>query len=465
MPLVKTTMTAPRTVFENRIRRRRVAVLGLGRSGIAASEMLLAHGAQVLASDAGTNADLETAAARLRDLGAWVELGSHTAEALLSVDYIVVSPGLSGRLPVLEAARRKGVPIFSEIEVAFWLCSGDVLAVTGTNGKTTTVTLLHAILERAGLAARLAGNVGTPFASIVDNLGTNPVVLEVSSYQLEHIETFRPRVAALLNITPDHLERHGSLEMYAAMKYRLGENAAAGDTIVLNADDPLVRQMPVPAGARALYFSTLQFLPEGVYAEGGHLVYRMGDRQGRLVALEEIRIPGPHNRANAAAASAAALSYGVEPEAIAAVLKEFPGVPHRIEPLGVRRGARVFNDSKATNVDAMLMALRSVEGPIILLVGGRAKGDDPHAADELIRAHVRQVIAFGEARMRFADAWRGIVPVEVVDDLAQATRSAFAKAEPGDAILLSPACASFDQFKNFEDRGDRFRGYVSAIDA
>jgi UDP-N-acetylmuramoylalanine--D-glutamate ligase len=458
-------MTAPRTVFEDRIRRRRVAVLGLGRSGIAASEMLMAHGAQVLASDAGSNPDLQSAADRLRDLGAWVELGSHTTEALLSVDYIVVSPGLPGRLPVLAAARQRGVPIFSEIEVAYWLCRGDVLALTGTNGKTTTVTLLHAILQRAGLDARLAGNVGTPFAAIVDDLGSRPVVLEVSSYQLEHIETFRPRVAALLNIGPDHLERHGDLDTYAAMKYRLGENTADGDTIVLNADDPLVRQMPVPAGARAFYFSTQQFLPEGVYIEGGELVFRMPDRQGTLLPCDEIRIPGPHNRANAAAAAAMALTYGIEPDAIASVLREFPGVPHRIEPLGVHRGCRVYNDSKATNVDAMLMALRSVEGPIVLLVGGRAKGDDPHAADELIRSHVRQVIAFGEARRHFADAWRPIVPVQVVDDLRTATREAFATASPGDAILLSPACASFDQFKNFEDRGDRFRIYVAEADS
>lgn len=457
-------MTAPRTVFEDRIRHRRAAVLGLARSGTAACEMLLTFGASVLASDAGTDDELKLTADRLRDLGAWVELGGHSIDALLSADYLVTSPGLPGRLPVLEAARRKGVPIFSEIEVASWICRGDILAVTGTNGKTTTVTLLHQMLLEAGFQAKLAGNVGTPFSAVVSDLGTNPVVLEVSSYQLEHIETFRPTVAALLNIGPDHLERHGNLEGYAAAKYRLGENMKEGDTLVLNADDPLARKMPVAEGARSFYFSTQQFLPEGVFCEGEHLVSRIAERQEILIALADIRILGPHNRSNAAAAAAVALGYGVDPAAIARALKSFAGVPHRIEPLGLHRGCRVFNDSKATNVDAMVMALRSVAAPIVLLVGGRAKGDDPHAADGLVKERVRCVIAFGEARARFAEAWKGLVPVRLADDLRQATQAAFEVARPGDAVLLSPACASFDQFKNFEQRGDLFRTYVAEAD-
>ena len=461
---VKRTMTAPRTVFEDRIRHRRVAVLGLARSGTAACEMLLSHGASVLASDTGTDDELKVTAERLRDLGAWVELGGHSIDALLSADYLVASPGLPGRLPVLEAARLKGVPIFSEIEVASWICRGDILAVTGTNGKTTTVTLLHEMLLEAGLHAKLAGNVGTPFSAVVSDLGTNPVVLEVSSYQLEHVETFCPTVAALLNIGPDHLERHGDLEGYAAAKYRLGENMKAGGTLVLNADDALARKMPVADGARSFYFSTQQFLPEGVFCEGENLVHRIAEKQEVLIALADIRIPGPHNLANAAAAAAVALCYGVDPRAITRALKAFAGVPHRIEPLGLHRGCRVFNDSKATNVDAMIMALRSVDAPIILLVGGRAKGDDPHAADRLVKERVRCVIAFGEARARFEEAWKGLVPVRLEDDLQKATQAAFEVARPGDAVLLSPACASFDQFKNFEQRGDLFRTYVALAD-
>jgi len=462
---VKRTMTAPRNAFEDRIRHRKVAVIGLARSGKAASEMLLGHGAQVLASDAGTHDELQATAERLRDLGAWVELGGHDLDALLGADYLVASPGLSGRHPVLEAARARGIPVFSEIEVASWLCLGDILAVTGTNGKTTTATLLFEILLSAGRDAKLAGNVGTPFSSVVDELGANPVVLEVSSYQLEYIETFRPTVAALLNIGPDHLARHGDLDAYTAAKYRLGENMVEGDTLVLNADDPLARKMPVPAGARSFYFSTQQFLPDGVFCEGDHLVYRIAEQQGTLIALADLRIPGEHNRSNAAAAAAVALSYGIAPEAIARALESFAGVPHRIEPLGIHRGCRVFNDSKATNVDAMLMALRSVEAPIVLLVGGRAKGDDPHAADLLLKERVRCVIAFGEARAHFEAAWKGIVPVQLADHLQGATEAAFAVARPGDAILLSPACASFDQFKNFEERGDLFRTYVGGVDA
>lgn len=452
-----------RTTYPDRIRNRRVAVLGLARSGAAVCEMLLGHGAQVLASDSGDTDKLRQTAEHLRDLGAWVELGGHTAEALLRTDYLVVSPGLKPNLPVIAAASEKGIPVFSEIEVAYWLCSCDVLAITGTNGKTTTVTLLHRILQTAGLDAQLAGNVGTPFSSVVNQTG--PVVLEVSSYQLEHIETFRPNVAALLNIESDHLERHGSMEGYVKTKYRLGENQRPGDTFVLNADDAWARRMTVNAGVKSLFFSTQQFLPEGVFCEDENLVFRVHDHQGTILPISAIRIPGPHNQSNAAAAAAMALAYGVSPEAIAEALRTFEGVPHRIEPLGTRQGRRFFNDSKATNIGAMLMALRSVEPPIVLLVGGRHKGDDPHAADDLIREKVRAIVSYGEARARFEEAWSKIVPVVVVDNLEEATHRAFALSRPGDAIVLSPATASFDQFENFEHRGEKFREYVAQIEA
>jgi len=457
-------MTPERTVYPDRVRNRRVAVLGLARSGVAACEMLLSNGAQVLASDAGDNDVLQARAEQLRDLGAWVELGGHTEESLLRADYLVVSPGLKPVLPVLVKARELGIPVFSEIEVAYWLCRGDILAVTGTNGKTTTATLIHRMLEAGGHDARLAGNIGVPFSAVVSHT-SGPIVLEVSSYQLERIEEFRPTVAALLNVEPDHLDRHGDLESYAQAKYRIGENQGEGDTFVLNADDAVSRRAPVAEGARSFYFSTQQFLPEGVFCEDGNLVYRVADRRDVILPLDEIRIPGPHNRSNAAAAAAMAIAYGVSPDNIAETLRRFEGVPHRIEPLGIRQGRRFYNDSKATNIGAMLMALRSVERPIVLLVGGRHKADDPHAADELIREKVRAIVAFGEARSRFKEAWSQIVPVVEVDNLEEATRRAFGLSRSGDAVLLSPACASFDQFQNFEERGDRFRAYVEEIDA
>lgn len=456
-------MTPERPVYPDRIRNRRVAVLGLARSGMAACEMLLANGAQVLASDAGDSELLHKRAEHLRDLGAWVELGGHSKDALLSADYLIVSPGLKPDLPVLQAATQTGIPVFSELEVAFWLCRCDVLAVTGTNGKTTTATLLYEMLSTAGMQAKLAGNVGVPFSSVVA-AGTGPVVLEVSSYQLERIEEFRPQVATILNVEPDHLDRHGDLEGYAHTKYRIAENQGEGDTFVLNADDAWSRKAPVAPGARAFFFSTQQFLPEGVFCEEEKLVYRMADRSDAILPLAEIGIPGPHNQANAAAAAAMALAYGVDPAAIAQTLRTFQGVPHRIEPLGMRQDRRFYNDSKATNIGAMLMALRSVERPIVLVVGGRHKGDDPHAADELIRAKVRAIVAFGEARDRFEEAWSKLVPVTLAENLEEATQRAVALSRPGDAVLLSPACASFDQFTNFEERGDRFREYVDQMD-
>jgi UDP-N-acetylmuramoylalanine--D-glutamate ligase len=435
-------------------------VLGLARSGVAVSTLLLEHGAEVLASEAQENDSTRAVAARLRDLGAWVELGHHTPEALLKVDFVVPSPGVPNSHPVLLAAAKLGIPIFSEIEVAFWVTSGDVLALTGTNGKTTTVTLLHEMLLASGKASRLAGNVGRAYSSVAAT-GSGPLVLEVSSYQLEHIETFRPAVAGLLNITPDHLDRHGSFEAYAAMKFRIAENQGEGDTLVINADCAETLKIPVPPRVRALRFSAEQVLSEGVFWQNDRLVYRTAAGSGELVEPGELQLPGRHNQANAAAAAAMALAYGCPPDKVAEAIRNFRGVPHRIEYLGEGSGVRVYNDSKATNVDAMKVALRAVAGPIVLLVGGRAKNDDPHSADALIRAHVRAVVCYGEAQERFASAWSALKPVVRVETLAEAVRSGFELSKPGDALLLSPACASFDQFENYEQRGDRFREYVS----
>ena len=458
METVKDVM-ATSHVHPERIRGRRVAVLGLARTGGAVSRMLLSAGAEVLASDRGDTDRLQQNAEQLRDLGAWVELGRHTADVLARVDFVVPSPGIAADHPVLVKARTKGVPVFSEIEVAFWLHAGDVLAVTGTNGKTTTATLLHHMLKQDGLQARLAGNVGLAYSAIAAGL-PEPVVLEVSSYQLEYTETFRPIVSGILNITPDHLERHGDLAHYAAAKFRIVENQCDGDTVVLNADCPTSRELRPPPGVHTIYFSTTQFLPEGVYCDHGNLVYRTPAGDGVITSLDRIRLPGAHNLANAAAAAAMALAYGAAPESIAGALAAFEGVPHRLEPLGTRRGRRVINDSKATNVGAMCMALDAVAGPIVLLVGGRAKGDDPADALSLLSQKARAVIAYGEARAHFQRAWQSRIQVDLTGDLRAAVERAFAISRPGDAVLLSPACASFDQFNDFEERGDRFREYV-----
>jgi UDP-N-acetylmuramoylalanine--D-glutamate ligase len=444
-----------------RIRNRRVTVLGLARSGEAVCTLLLEQGAEVLASEARDDDRTRAVAARLRDQGAWVELGQHTAEALVNVDFVVPSPGVPASHPVLQAARQAGVPIFSEIEVAFWVTSGDVLALTGTNGKTTTVTLLQEMLRAAGHASRLAGNVGRAYSSVAGQ-GSGPLVLEVSSYQLEYIETFRPAVSGLLNITPDHLDRHGSFEAYAATKYRIAENQGEGDTLVINADCPHAVNIPVPPRVRVLRFSTEREVSDGVFWRDGRLVYRTAAGSGTIVSRDDLKIPGTHNQSNVAAAAAMAMAYGCPAPAVAGAITEFRGVPHRIEFLGDASGVRVYNDSKATNVDAMVVALRAVQGPIVLLVGGRAKNDDPHTADALVRERVRAVVCYGEARDRFAGSWAPLVPVVQVEDLAEAVQEGFRLARSGDALLLSPACASFDQFENFEQRGDRFREYVRA---
>jgi UDP-N-acetylmuramoylalanine--D-glutamate ligase len=464
MPVTETMIALKRRTHPERIRGRHVAVLGLARTGEAVCDLLLKGGAQVHASEIREDATLHETASRLRGLGAQVELGKHSVDTILQSDYVVPSPGLPLSHPVLQQARRRGIPIFSEIEVAAWLCSMPVLAVTGTNGKTTTATWLQFMLKEGGLNPHLAGNVGTAFSRVATR-ASGPVVLEVSSYQLEHIETFRPHVAGLINVTPDHLERHGDLSTYAATKYRLAENQVPGDTAVLNADDALAREMPVPDEVRRTFFSIRQFLPEGVFCTEGRLIYRLAGEEGELIRLDRIGVPGWHNQANAAAASAMALAFGVDTEALSRALAHFTGVPHRIEYLGDFDGRRVYNDSKATNVGAMQVALEAVMGPIVLLVGGRHKGDDPHTVDNLVRERVRTIVAYGESRERFAEAWSKLRPVRVVDNLEAAVTEAFAASQPGDAILLSPACASFDQFRDFEERGDCFRAYVDAQSA
>jgi UDP-N-acetylmuramoylalanine--D-glutamate ligase len=459
MQTVEWKMVADSHVFPDRVRNRKVAVLGLARTGTAVCEMLVAGGAQVLASDIRNDESTQRAGQRLREMGVSVELGMHSEDALLRADFIIPSPGLTPSIPVLIKAREWGIPIFSEIEVAFWLCRGDVLALTGTNGKTTVATLLHRMLSSGGLDASLAGNVGLAFSAVATK-GSGPVVLEVSSYQLEFVDTFKPVVSCLLNVAPDHLDRHGNIDDYADIKYRIAASQGDGDTVVLNADDPRVRKMPVPPGTRALFYSIRQFLPEGVFCEDGRLVYRVDGREGEFVKLDELKIPGWHNHANAAAAAAMALAYGVDPDKIAAALRAFEGVAHRIESLGAFAGVRVYNDSKATNVGAPPVALEAISGPLVRRVGGRHKYDEPHMLDKLIQEHVRAVVAYGESADRFATAWQDRTEVLVQPDLAAAVKKAFEVAHAGDAILLSPACASFDQFTDYEDRGDRFKSYV-----
>jgi UDP-N-acetylmuramoylalanine--D-glutamate ligase len=412
----------------------RALVLGLARSGEAAALALARRGVSVL----GVDANAEVAVGRLLAAGVEVHLGASPDSALLEgVELLVKSPGVPSEVPLVAAARARGMPVWSEVELGARLLRDPDIGVTGTNGKTTTAELLGAVFRAAGRPVKVAGNVGRPLCALDGELvATDAVVCELSSFQLEDIERLRVHVAVLLNLTPDHLDRHGTLGRYRAAKLRIFENQEEGDVAV------------VPRGFG------------DVPGRGGRVEFGASDE---LPA--EPRIPGEHNRENAAAASAAARAVGIPDEAIAEALRTFPGVPHRLELVRDVAGVRFVNDSKATNPESAERALRAYVDPLRVILGGSRKGT-PFAA--LARAarqtSVERAYLIGETAEELAAALGGEgVPLERCADLETAVGRAFADAQPGDIVLLSPACASFDQFANFEDRGERFRAIVEAL--
>ena len=411
---------------------RRALVVGLARSGRAAALALAARGVEVVAADR----DEELDTGRLRAAGVEVRLGADDPALLDGVDLLVKSPGVPAEAPLVAAARERAVPIWSEVELAYRFLRGNpVLGVTGTNGKTTTTELLGAIFRAAGRPVEVAGNVGRPLSTVADPDPDAWVVAELSSFQLEDIDAFRATVGVLLSVTPDHLDRHGSLEAYTAAKLRLFENQTAEDTAVVPRGFP-----PVPGAGRRIEFGPEDELPA------------------------EPRLPGTHNRENAAAATAAARAAGIPDEAIAEALRTFAGVPHRLEPVGEVGGVRYVNDSKATNPEAAERALTAYDR-IRLILGGSRKGASFDALARAAREQgVLRAYLIGESATEIAAALdREGVPYLASGDLEAAVHAAAADAGPGDVVLLSPACASFDQFNDYEDRGERFRALVEAL--
>jgi UDP-N-acetylmuramoylalanine--D-glutamate ligase len=440
------------------LRGKEVTVVGLGRSGIGAARLLLAKGARVFLSDAAESDTLKAHAARLRAEGAEVELGTHTEARFTRADLVVTSPGVPTGLPVLEAARRAGVSVVGDFELAARFCTVRTLAVTGTNGKTTTTELLHAMVAAGGTRTLLAGNNATPFSeAVLADPPADIIVLEVSSYQLEACETFRPWAGAVLNLTPDHLGRHGSMEAYAAAKARLFMNQGAGDIAVLNADDPIVAAMHVPPGPRLYHFSMCREVPEGLWLD--REVIRCG--RAAIAHVRDCPLPGRHNLANALAALTLIEACGLPWDAALQALRRFRGVEHRIEWVARHEGVDYYNDSKSTNVDSLQVALESFSRPIVLIAGGRGKGAPYAPLAPLIQARVKRLITIGEDAPLLEAAFGGITRTERAADMEDAVLRARGSAAPGDVVLLSPACASFDMYRNFEERGRDFKRCVT----
>jgi len=450
--------------IEQKIKGRRVGILGMARSGIAAATLAKKEGGQPFVSDAAEAGRLTEQIRRLETAGIPFETGAHT-DKLLMCDYLIISPGVKLTIDILAQARAKGVPIFSELEFASWFCKGKIAAITGTNGKTTTTALTGELFKAAGVPCQVCGNIGLAFTEVVAELPSNGVaVVEVSSFQLETIADFRPHVAAILNVTPDHIDRHGSFEAYRDVKYRVAENQTGSDYLVLNSEDPELLKSPVRTEAQTLWFSTRHNAASTVtYVRDGSLWSRLDGREQSIIKCSEIGILGPHNLQNAAAAVTIGTVLGLTPQAMAKALKQFPGVEHRLENAGTVAGVIFINDSKATNVDSVCVALRSMASPTYLILGGRDKGAPYTPIIEAGKKVIKGLIVIGESRDKIFNDLGKSFPTMFTESLEEAVARGFEQAHPGETVLLSPGCASFDMFDNFEHRGRVFKQAVKSL--
>lgn len=444
---------------------RRVAVIGLGRSGVAACHLLVRLGARVTATDAKPLTALVAPARELGGAGVRLYAGGHPPEVFDGAELVVVSPGVPVDHPVLAPLRERGIRVIGEVELAWRVMEAEVIAITGTNGKTTTTALTGALLGEQVRPVLVAGNIGTPLAAhALDFPPGGIVVAEVSSFQLETVEAFHPRVAAVLNLTPDHLDRHGTFAVYAAAKTRIFENQTDRDLAVLNGDDVASTSLASATRARVVLFSRRRRLERGVYCQDGWIVAGLNGREDRITPLSEIFLRGQHNVENVLAAIACALWMGVPAASIRRVIAAFRGVVHRLEWVREIRGAAYYNDSKGTNVASSVKALESFTEPIVLIAGGRGKGQEFTALAEAARGRVRLAVLIGEDREKIKKALEGAgIPATEAASLDQGVAEASAAARAREVVLFSPACASFDMFENFEQRGQVFKDLVHAL--
>ncbi len=443
-----------------------VAVAGLGVTGSAVVDFLIGKGACVRITESGREPETVDKAGRLKEAGVRCQVGGHTTEFLEGTELVVVSPGVDdGALPLVWA-RERGVPVISEIELAYRFCKAGIIAISGTNGKSTVTTLIGRMLEPAGGRTYVCGNIGTPFIKIApETAPEDTVVLEVSSFQLEHVELFRPRIALLLNVSEDHLDRYAGIEPYLAAKLRLFANQGAEDFAVVNYDQHRLKGLDIKTAAGKLYFSKYRLPKErdGAYVENEEIVVRRGGKFIWITSKEALSLPGEHNVENALAASLAAYMAGADPEAINASLKDFRPLPHRFELVGSVKGIKFIDDSKATNIDSVNRALQSSPGGVVLIAGGRDKGGDYRAIKKTLKNKVKSIILMGEARERMAGAFAGAAPVMFAEGIDQAVGLAYERSRRGDTVLLSPMCSSFDMFRDYKERGDLFRKAVEGL--
>ena len=450
------------------LKNKRVLVVGLGASGRSAALFLRDRGARVTVSDARSMAALQTEIPALLDAGIMVEAGGHGLLTFRRQDLIVVSPGVPYDTPELKQVRAFGLPILGEVELAFRFLQGQVVAITGSNGKTTTTTLIGTIFTDAGVPTLVGGNIGLPVVDLVaQSTPATTSVLEVSSFQLETVDTFRPHIAVVLNITPDHLDRHGTFEAYAAAKARITAKQGAEDFLVVNAEDKATQMLAGRTGAQVFWFSGRRPIKQGVFVHGESILWvpREGARAEPVMPVAEIPLRGPHNIENVLAAVCAARLAGIAAETIRTSAAGFQAVEHRLEYVATLDGVEYFNDSKATNVDATAKAVGSFAGGVHLILGGKDKDSNYADLADLLRERVSAVYTIGSAAEKIQRQLAGVVKIVSAGTLDAAVREASAAAVAGDVVLLAPACSSFDQFDNYVHRGRVFKDLVRQLSA
>jgi len=454
-----------------------VTVLGLARSGVAACRLLQEAGARVTVSDRKEAGELASVLTQIDQAQVKVSVGAAYERSLEGADLVVISPGVPYRMAALERVRRRGVKVISELELASRFLKAPILAVTGTNGKSTTVTLIGRMLAEQGKRAFVGGNLGTALSEAAwtslkatKRGQPNPfdyAAVEVSSFQLETIEQFHPWIASILNVTVDHQDRYDSFDEYLAAKARIFENQTAADFALFNLDDHRVAEVRTHLRAKRLGFSRTQRISDdldgGTYLDQGSIVTTVTGSPREICRADEIRMLGHHNVENVMAAATYAALWGCPTDVIRRVVTSFPGLEHALELVRERRGVRFVNDSKGTNVDAVLKALEGIDHPIWLIAGGRDKGGDFSRLTETVRRRVKQVVLIGEAAPLLRQAWTGAAALHDAATLREAVEFAADRAEPGDVVLLSPACASFDMFMDYQDRGRQFKAAVNAL--
>jgi UDP-N-acetylmuramoylalanine--D-glutamate ligase len=471
--------------MELQLEGKKVLVVGLARSGLAAAKFAAARGARVTANDLRNEPALAAESAELRAQGIEVSLGSHPQRIFIDSDLIILSPGVPSELAPLAAARKAGVKVIAEAEFAYRFLKGRLIGITGSNGKTTTTKLIGHLMNAAGAKVQVGGNIGVPLTSLIESSRAEGwTVAELSSFQLENIEQLRPTVAVVTNITPDHLDRYASYEDYVRAKQRIFLNQTAADFAVLNSNDPEVLRMalrfaldaPPPVGSPgSVYFSSASRpsgSPAAIWLEAGKVVTTLTvseQSETEIIPASEIPLVGIHNVENVMAAAAAVICAlgprSVDLSAIRDAIRTFPGVEHRIEFVAEIDGVKFYNDSKATNIDSTAKALESFGGNVVLILGGRDKGSDYTKLASLIAEKVREVVLIGEASDKIEVQLSGIRPITRAGSMADALAKSISASMPGDTVLLAPACASFDMFENYEQRGQIFKAEVRKLTA